>query len=527
LGERIPFAEAIEEPLLFKKAFESLSVQQGMILKAIYGLELNEEERSYWNAFHGFGRFDELGYLLEVTGEFPYEPQEYEDITLVVGRRSGKSERISSFAVAYEALLGGHRGELANKKQDPIFLQVAQDLATAKANLRQFIVPWIESSPIGKRELEKGSQTADMVRLSTGLITVGPPTIKLRGQAIAVCAMDELAFWPKDKESANPDVEVEAAVRPAQSQFTYRKLIKTSTPWTEEGLLFEAYRVGTKGRFLRSSTSQSAASSMLVLKAPTASMGNPKVPKSYLVQEQKRDANAFSREFLAEFAKSATGFLSAPLLRAAVAPGVRIRPPKARVIYVATMDPAFRRDAFAFSIGHMEGGEFVLDYLDAPRGSKDAPLSPEVRIASIAEICKAYGVKMVTTDQYFDVSMMELGQQYGIVIEPFYLTMKLKNQIWGEFVGMLNQGKIQLLDNYDLLEELMKMEKVLTPAGGTQIHGKKDDMATVVALALHKALQFGEKSAAPEIKPESLVAQARKNVLKRISSGGRSSAWWN
>lgn len=527
--ERLPFGEAISEPLLLKKAFESLSVPQRMILKAIYGLELTPDEYGYWNAFHGFGKFDHLGYLEEVTGEFPYEPQEYEDITLIVGRRSGKSERISSFVVAYEALLGGHRSELSNQKQDPIYLQVAQDLATAKANLRQFIVPWIESSPIGKRELEKGQEsfgrTADAVRLRTGIITVGPPTIKLRGQAIAVCAMDELAVWAKDKESANPDVEVEIAVRPAMSQFSKRKLIKTSTPWTEEGLLWEAQKVGTQGRFLQSAANKAAAKSMLVLKAPTASMGNPKVPRAYLVQEQQRDANAYSREYLAEFAKSASGFLSPLLLRTSVAPRVRQRAPKERMIYVATMDPAFRRDAFAFCIGHMEHGKFVLDYLDAPRGTKEMPLSPEIRMAAIARICHGYGVKLVTTDQYHDVSLQEVAAGNGLSVEPYYLSGKVKNQVWGDFVGMLNQGKISLLDDEDLLEELMAMEKVLTPNGAVQIQGKRDDRATVVALCLHKALQYGEVRMVDAPKSVTLARQARQNVIKR-SRGEGSQSWW-
>jgi hypothetical protein len=521
-GERIGFLEAISEPLLFQKAFATLSGPQQMVLKAIYGLDLGEEELIWWSAFNGFGRFDALGFLTGLEGTFPYEPREYEDITLILGRRSGKSERISSFIVAYEALVGGHRAALQNKKQDPVFLQVAQDLDTAKANLRQFITHWLEMSPVGMRELKKGSSTASVIRMSTGLITVGPPTIKLRSQAIAVCAMDELAVWPKDQASANPDVEVEIAVRPAMAQFPFRKLIKTSTPWSEEGLLWNAAQQGTQGYLLQHDERRSASDRVLVLNAPTASMQNPVVPRSYLVQEQSKNANAFLREYLAKFAKSVTGFLSPALLRQSVTPRVRQRAPEAGIVYVATMDPAFRQDAFAFCIGHLRNGHFVLDYLDAPRGTRDMPLSPAIRMATIANICREYRVGLVTTDQYHDVSLLELAQQYHLALDPCYLTGKIKQQMWGDFLSILNQGKLRLLDDPELLEELLGMEQHLSPMGTMQISGRRDDRATVVALCVHKALQFGEKTTVTAKSDVPWSTQLRKSVQQ----GGSRSQWW-
>lgn len=500
------------------------------MLKIIYGMDLDGDELRFWNAFNGFGVYDDLGYLVDVQGQIPYIPQEYEDITLIFGRRSGKTERVSSFSVAYEALLGGHKDSLKNKSQDPVFLQVAQDLPTAKANLRQFILHWIESSPIGVEELKKRADaiTAESVKLDAGLITVGPPSIKLRSQAIAVCAMDELAVWPKDREAANPDVEVEIAVRPAMAQFEFRKLIKTSTPWTEEGLLWEAACKGTKGRLLRDdSKSKAAASKVLVLRAPTAAMGNPAVPKTYLFQEQAKDADAFRRENLAEFAKSVTNFLSPSLLRAAVTSRVRRRAPEAGVYYIATMDPAFRRDAFAFCIGHLQGGRFVLDYLDAVKGTTEAPISPGLRMSQIASICKSYGISLVTTDQYHDLSLQEIATGYGLSIDPCPLTSKVKQQMWGDFLSLLNQSRLDLLDDHLLLEEFMGMERHLSPSGSVQIEGRRDDRATVVVLAVHKSLQYGEhKVSAPKV-PKAMSTVMRESVQRKMRGQGQTADWWN
>jgi len=528
---RIPFAEAIEEPLLFKKAFDRQTPGIKAFLKIIYGLPLSDEELVWWHAYNGGGKFDSLGFLegTEPCG-LEYEPREYEDITLILGRRAAKSSGLSSFIVAYECLCGGHK-QYVGARQDPVFLQVAQDLVTAKSNLRQFILELLESSPIGAREItdkreattERANVTAFSIKLKNcGLITVGPPTIKLRGQAIAVCAMDEVGFWQKDKASANPDTEVEAAVRPAMAQFPNRKLVKTSTPMTEEGVLWIAAETGTWGRWLDSGQ-QAAASRMLVLRGPSAPLAAPHVlPRAYLEQERAKDGEAFRREYLAEFAKSVSGFLSPTLLRAAMTPAMRRRAPSAGRLYIATLDPAFRRDAFAFCIGHMEAGYWVQDFLIAPQGTREKPLSPAMMMRQIAEVCRSYQVSFVFTDQYHQESIQELGQANGMTVSPVYLDNQKKASVWGDFAALLAQGRVQLLDDPECIDELAKMEKHITSAGNVQFRGKKDDRAVVTALNLHKCLELGERLPKPAKEPVPLSTQIR----RRMTGHRPELPWW-
>ena len=490
---RIPFAEAVGEPLLLKKAFDTLSVPQRMALKACYAMPLTPEELRHWSAMNGQGVYDEFGYLVGLRADVPYVPQDYHDITLIWGRRSGKSSAVSSFIVAYEALCGGHHEFIGRtKKQVPRFIQIAQDLATAKANLRQFILDYLESSPIGKRELGDLGQsvTADEIRLKNALIVVGPPSIKIRSQAIAVAALDELAVWSKDTDAAMPDFEVQRAVTPAMAQFPHAKLVKTSTPMTKEGLLWAAHETGTQGRLVGMPAHHRGT---LVLTTPTASSGNPVVTRAYLERERAKDPEAFSREFLAQFADSVSGFLSAQLLHAAVPKGLRQRPAKPDTLYVATMDPAFRRDTFALSIGHIEDGKFVLDLLEGWRGTRDVPISPAVVMTYIAGRLKEYGIRSIVSDQYHMESLQELAEQQDFALEPFPLTNQVKKQMWGEFALMLAQGKLALLDHPDFIDECAKLEKTLTASGATQISGTRDDYAMCVALNLHRALQFGER----------------------------------
>ena len=55
------------------------------------------------------------------------------------------------------------------------------------------------------------------------------------------------------------------------------------------------------------------------------------------------------------------GFLNSTLVRNAVVPGIFERPFKDGVHYVAALDPAFRRDAFGFTILHNDTEGVVVD----------------------------------------------------------------------------------------------------------------------------------------------------------------------
>lgn len=542
---RIPFATAIADPQLFADAWQTLlNHEQRAILKMLYGLPLDAAETRLWHALNGGGQYDALGFLTGVTPTaLPPPTREFEEATFIVGRRGTKTT-ISSFVVAYEALCGGHKSHLRNKRQEPRYLQIAQDLATAKSNLRQHILPFLESSPAGRIELgdPKKSVTADTIRLpSCGLIVVAPPNIKVRGQAVPVCAMDELAFWQKDKEAAAPDYEVENAVTPAMTQFPHRKLLKMSSPWTKEGLLWKAHETGSYGSRLKSRPEGDAYRTTLVLKAPSAVVNptmslrvkNPTVAaREYLERRRQKDPEAFAREYLAEFADSVSGFLPQQLLAKAAEGSPRQRPRREGTFYVAAMDPAFKKDAFALCIGHLEGGHWVQDVVEAWRGTREAPLSPHTVVATIAAICRDYGISSIVSDQAHLESMQEIADDVGLMVEPMIFTTSLKRTIWGEFTAMLFQSKVSLLDHPDCLQELAGMNRVLT-ATGVRYEGKRDDMATVTAMCCSRALQYGRDVAPEAPSPVVTAAHWQQFAAQRLRkalnarAGTAPASWWN
>jgi hypothetical protein len=72
---------------------KSLSPAQRMALKATYGLELIPEELELFKL---------------TTGLHEYRPREQEEVTFILGRRSGKSDKLASNIALYEATTREH-----------------------------------------------------------------------------------------------------------------------------------------------------------------------------------------------------------------------------------------------------------------------------------------------------------------------------------------------------------------------------------------------------------------------------------
>jgi hypothetical protein len=60
----------------------------------------------------------------------------------------------------------------------------------------------------------------------------------VRGYTIVGALFDELAFWRSD-ESANPDTEILAAIRPAMSTIPGAILLCASSPYRQAGALYD------------------------------------------------------------------------------------------------------------------------------------------------------------------------------------------------------------------------------------------------------------------------------------------------
>jgi len=509
MTDRVPFQLAIYGDKLLKKRFQTLSTPQRTVLKAFYGLPLDEKELRYWSIFQGGAEYDDLGFVTKVT-PVPYTPKEYDTLVLYVGRRSGKTDAIISTAVAYEATLGGHL-RFIRPGQEAKIPFIAQTSGDAQKNMNFIKLALQESPELVKFLKPEKEQVATEIRFSSGLIVEPLPANKSvgRGHGIPVWVGDETAFWYTDPNAANPDYEVMRAISFAQAQFPDAKTFLGTTPWAEQGLAWEYYQAGTEGRNLKCEACKLAKAKhcphpvderseyegILVIHASTAAMENPLITRKSLAKIRKRDPEAFPRESLAQTLKVVSGWLNPEKVKNAVSTGVvkreAITPKNAngRNIphYAAAMDPAFRNDAYAFTIVHHDPKEGIIqDFIKYWEPSPGEPLKPGLILDEIKGYLTEYGIESVYSDQYQLESLQQLALDRGFTINGYDFTGASKAKITGSFKVVIDQERIKLLDHEVQFDQLVKLQKQVMQAGNVRIAappGKHDDLAMVLILA--------------------------------------------
>jgi hypothetical protein len=505
VNSRLSLEEAIDDPILFKNAWSSLAKTQQVIVRALYGLPLTEEENILFNFFQERGECDELGFPTKVRVK-PYVAKEYEELVLVAGRRFGKTSKIGSFILAYEAICGGHR-DFASSNQDIVFFNISQQLDIAKANMA-FVREFLESTKFLEEQVTLFG--AEKYTLKDGsVIAPSSPSIKRqRGLAVPAFLADEVGFWSLDLEAANPDTEVEAAIRPSTLQFPHKKRLWLSTPYVKYGILYDYYMAGTDGCKLNDNVEDKGRyNDILVCWTTTATGGHPQINRKVLEKERAKDPRNFEREYLCKFVDSITGFLNADLvgLAFAASKGVAERPNSnganphnAKYQYVAAIDPAFRRDNFAFVVLHRdEDQNIVLDMIKRWVPLPSQKNNPQDIMEQIAGYCAQYGVKMVYTDQFQFEALNQIALNVGIGLQMTPFDNRGKNRIFGTLEQLVNQRKIILLDDdlsqeaKELRREMLQLEKKLTGGGRVQISAPEhlhDDLVFSLALATHHAV---------------------------------------
>jgi len=449
-----------------------LSDAQETLLRAIYGLPLSKDQEQLWRA---------------CTGRETYSGEPYAEVTVVAGARAGKDSRIAAPIVVYEALFGGHEGQLSRGERGMVPL-VAQDSRAASIAFG-YVRSYLEDSPMLAGRVEK--VLTREIELSNGIsVACFPCTLRsLRGWSIPVGVMDELGFYRLEGQ-ADSDAEIQTSLRRGQLSFPAPKLLKISTPYLKSGVLFDDF----------SKHYGEDNPDILVWRASSALM-NPTLQGSRLEQVKRLDPLRFSREYEAEFSGDLTAFLPWEWVADAVVKGRRELPPRNDVTYYAAVDPSGGgADAFTLSIVHLEQAEglplrIVQDVLRGWR--RKGKESPDLRavVGEIAGILRSYLIGSVVGDRYaaswVSQAFAEEGIQY--VASPWS-----KAEAYLESLPVFSQGRLEILDHPQLIRELQCLER-RTRAGGKDVidhpRGGHDDFANVTTLAVVSALSA---ASAPE-----------------------------
>jgi hypothetical protein len=388
------------------------------------------------------------------------------DVTLVIGRRGGKS-RILALIAVYLAVFIDHSAYLEQGELGVVQI-LAADRRQARVILRYikaFLrVPMLSRLIEGEREESISLTSGIVVEVTTSSFRT------VRGRTVVAALLDELAFWQSD-ESANPDTEVIAAIKPSMATIPDSMLLMSSSPYARRGALYQSYAAhyGKED------------DPALVFQAATRVV-NPMIDQSVIDDAYLADPSSAAAEYGAEFRSDLEAFVSLDVLMSCVSPGVIERPPSGgETRYVAFMDPAggSGKDSFTMAIGHMDKDSDLI-VIDCLRESKP-PFSPEVITASYSKDLKRYGITRAIGDKYAGMWVQEPFKKHGITYEP---SARPKSDLYRDSLPMINGRKVDLLDHNKCIQQFLGLERRTARSGKDSIDhapGAHDDICNVVA----------------------------------------------
>lgn len=427
---------------------KSLSPAQRMALKSVYGLPLDAEELE----------------LFKKTTELEnYPGQEQTEVTFLLGRRSGKSDKLASNIALYEACIREHE---VSKGETPVVMVCAPEMARQSKIVFRYILGKIEASPILKRMIKR--VTTEEIELQNGcLIQVFPADQgRIRGQSLACFIADECAYFKVEGKSV--DIEILEAVRPGLS-FEHSKIVKISTPALQRGEIwndFNNYYGKVNGH-------------CLVFRGSTA-LFNPVFSKKKLAKAKERDPLVYETEFEATRFRSDLSAMYDPLIidRSVNSDRPAELPYRSDFEYYAFADVAGGggKDSYALAIGHLEEGKVIIDIVR----SRVPKFNPDEVTAQYCELLKSYQIASVTGDKFSGDWSLNSFAKNGI---EYRRSEKNKSQLYLEAEGAFNTARIEIPKKDNLVIQLKSLVRKARSGGHDSVDsdsGQPEDEANAI-----------------------------------------------
>jgi hypothetical protein len=457
--------QAMDDDRFFEPLFKDIESWKAwrVFLKSLFGIEL--EGRTERKIFR------------ECTGLRSPKRGRIREAYVIAGRRSGKSF-ISSIIAVYLAAFKNWKQYLNFGEKGWIFI-IATDRAQAKI-IKGYISGILHSNPSFKNLIDRELQWEIELKNGVGIAVKTCNYRTIRGYTVLAAICEEIAFW-RDEYSANPAKEILTALRPSLSTIPESLLIGISTPYSRFGYLWEQYEsyfgIGERG-------------TPLVWRAATKTM-NPTIDEGLINNALRDDYASAKSEWLSDWREDLELFLSLEMIDAAVMPKRIELPRQENVQYFGFIDPSGgRQDSFAMAICHkLEKGKVILDCVREVK----APFQPQNVIADFSEILKTYGVCWIESDRYGAELITSPFKEHGIFVENSELS---SSEIYLNFLPMIANNNVELLDHRTLIEQLRGLERRTRPAGKDQVthpsfSGAHDDVAIAVAGVCVRAERCG------------------------------------
>jgi hypothetical protein len=423
------------------------------VLKFGFALPIEDrKERAFIKAVAGLERFVQ-----------PDEP--FRTITILAGRRSGKS-RITAAIAVYLSTLAGMEKYLSGGEFGYVLITAVDKLQSQI--VKRYCANMLRKSPI-LRKMIRAERTNEIELTNNVIISIRPASYRsVRGYTLIAAILDEAAHYRSD-ESANPASELVKALRPGLLTIPKSMLILPTSVFGKYGIAYEAFRknYGTikKG-------------SPLVIKATSLQM-NPMLPKVEIDQELIDDPSGAGAEYLSIFRSDVEAFLNEENVEACIVENRFQLPKILNQRYKCFVDFAggSGKDSATMAIAHSEEGRVILD---ATRERKP-PFKPSEVIKEFSEVMKIYDVRSAHADRYAGQFVVEGFAEHKISIKPSEMT---KTEIYQEMLALILNQTCELLDDRRIVSQFCNLERK-THAGGRQSidHGLgcHDDLVNAIS----------------------------------------------
>jgi hypothetical protein len=460
--------DVCRDPELFAGWFRDRATWRSwfVFLRALFGLRMSATDMKLYQ---------------ECTGRDDLPNGGVREAWLICGRRAGKSFVLALIAV-FLACFCEWSGYMSPGERGTIMV-LAADRRQARTIYR-YAHALLTRIPMLAALIER--ETAEAIDLSNGVtIEIMAASFRsVRGYTLIAALCDEIAFWRSD-DSANPDAEIIAALRPAMATIPDAMLLCASSPYARRGVLWDAFRrhYGRSG------------SSLLVWKADTRTM-NPTVPQSIIDEATEADPASAAAEYGAQFRTDVETYIAREVVDAAVVPGRFELPPLRVTTYIAFVDPSGgTSDSMTLAIAHRGEGDRVI--LDAVR-ERRPPFSPDDVVLEFVQLLKSYNIWTVRGDRYAGEWPRERFRAYGITYE---VAEQSKSDLYRDLLPILNSGRAELLDVPRLMSQLCGLERRTARGGRDSIDhapGAHDDLSNSVAGAILSAMNFSAGMVVPD-----------------------------
>jgi hypothetical protein len=412
-------------------------------------------------------------------------------LVAVLGARSGKSYIFIALYSLWRAIFADLStlapGELA------VALVVAPDLRLARQALRYAIGAAESESLIEQWVASKSTDSFVLSRPDGKQVAIEclPATrggSAVRGRSLVSACIDESGFFlPDEGGYVVNDKEIFSAVAPRV--LPGGLVVVASTPWVEEGLLYELFSKNFGGPI-----------DALAAHGPTLVMLDSERNREAVRREQERNPDNCAREFGAEFiAGGASKFFDAELLQSTfVDDVVRILAPTPSARSHIGGDIGLVSDSTSFVAVHAKSVSsfFVADMVELkPR--KNAPLKLSNVVPLGCEFAHRHGDNVVWVDHH----VLEPAREHlpnGFKLLPVPAGNAQKSARWLAVRQAMKEGKLRAPAEFVRLKaQLTDVYSKPLPGGGLQILQRRTkglahgDVAAAFVLAVAAALRIG------------------------------------